>query len=107
MTDPGMTSKSALGGFAVGWQAFGGCAVGWLAAEGGVAVARDFAVGGVALARHANNDTAAAFIQNSSFFYNALTVMRHVHWIYLVCLLPLVLWWRTVRARRRKESGNV
>jgi RNA polymerase sigma factor (sigma-70 family) len=97
----------ALGGFAVGWQAFGGCAVGWLAAEGGVAVARDFAVGGVALARHANNDAATAFIQNSAFFHNALVVMRHVHWIYLVCLLPLILWWRSVRARQRKDSGNV
>ena len=42
----------AMGGFAVGWQAFGGCAVGWLAAQGGVAVARGFAEGGVALAPH-------------------------------------------------------
>jgi len=97
----------ALGGFAVGWQAFGGCAVGWSAAMGGVAVARDFALGGVALARQANNDIATAFIKNSPFFNNALTVMRYAYWINLVCLLPLILWWRPVRARRKKESGNV
>jgi hypothetical protein len=71
---------------------------------GGVAVAHDFALGGVALARHANNDTATAFTQNSAFFHNAQIVMRHAYWINLVCLLPLILWWRTVRARRQKES---
>jgi len=97
----------ALGGMAVGWQAFGGCAVGWSAAEGGVAIARDFALGGVALAKDANDDTATAFIHNSAFFRNALVVMRYAYWGNLVWLLPLVLWWRTVRDHRRKESGGL
>ncbi|MGD0650805.1 MAG: RNA polymerase sigma factor [Verrucomicrobiia bacterium] len=97
----------ALGGFAVGWQAIGGCAVGWSAAEGGVAVARDFAVGGVALARHANDAAAEAFIRNSTFFQNALVVMRYAYWINLVWLLPLALWWWTVRIRGRKGSRSL
>jgi RNA polymerase sigma factor (sigma-70 family) len=97
----------ALGGMAVGWQAFGGCAVGWQAAMGGVAVAREFASGGVALAKDANDDTATAFIHNSAFFRNALVVMRYAYWGNLVWLLPLVLWWRTVRDHRRKESGGL
>jgi hypothetical protein len=97
----------ALGGMAVGLQAFGGCAVGWSAAEGGVAVARDFAVGVVALARHANDAAAETFIRNSTFFQNALVVMRYAYWMNLVWLLPLALWWRTVRARRRKEGGSL
>ena len=98
----------AIGGMAVGLQAFGGCAVGWQAAEGGVAVAREFAVGPVALAQHANDAVAEAFIRNSTFFQNTLAVMRYAYWINLVGLLPLALWWRTVvRARRRKEGGSL
>src|SRR5262249_42731216 len=35
-----------FGGIAVGWQAFGGCAIALNAANGGLALARDFALGG-------------------------------------------------------------
>jgi len=94
----------ALGGMAAGWQAFGACAVGWQAAEGGVAVAREFAVGPVALARHANNDAATTFIQNGAFFHHVLTVTRRAYWLNLIGLLPLVLWWRAARDRRQRRG---
>jgi RNA polymerase sigma factor (sigma-70 family) len=90
----------ALGGLAVGLQAFGGCAIGWTAAEGGVAVARDFAIGAAASARHANDALAEAFIQDSAFFQCALAAMRYVPWLNLLCLLPLVLWLRKRRTMR-------
>ncbi len=90
----------ALGGMAVGLQAFGGCAVGWTAAQGGVAVGHEFAEGGVALARHANDAVARTFFQNSAFFQNVLVVMRHVQWLNLIWLLPLVLWWRAIKRAR-------
>lgn len=97
----------AIGAFAVGWQAFGASAIGWSAAEGGVAVAREFAVGPVALARHANNDTATAFIQNSAFFRNALALERYANWLYLFGLFPaaLWLWWRAVARKRRARQS--
>jgi RNA polymerase sigma factor (sigma-70 family) len=82
----------ALGGLAVGWQAFGGCAIAWTAADGGVAVARDFAIGAVASARHGNDALAEAFIQDSTFFQFALAAMRYVAWLNLLWLLPLILW---------------
>jgi len=44
----------AYGGLALGWQVFCGCGFAWHAATGGVAVARDFALGGVARAAQAN-----------------------------------------------------
>jgi hypothetical protein len=94
----------ALGAFAVGFQAFGVCAIGWKAATGAVAVAREFALGPAALAQHANNDAAQAFVQSSTFFHNAQTVMQHAHWINLVVLLPLVLWWRTARNRHQNKA---
>jgi RNA polymerase sigma factor (sigma-70 family) len=99
----------ALGGMAVGWQAFGGCAVGWQAAQGGLALARDFAVGLVALAQHANNDTAQAFIQNSVFFHRALVATRHSYWMILLLLLPPALWWwwwQHKNKRQQLRSGN-
>ena len=84
----------AVGGFAVGWQAFGGCAVAWSAAEGGVAVARDFALGAAALARHGNDVVAQDFFANSGFFQKVRNAMRYAHWLNVLWLFPLLLWWR-------------
>jgi RNA polymerase sigma factor (sigma-70 family) len=93
----------ALGGLAVGLQAFGGCAIAWRAADGGVAVARDFAVGAVASAQHANDAIAETFIQDSGFFQFALVAMRYVQWLNLLWLLPLVLW---LQKRRTMPSAT-
>jgi len=93
----------ALGGMAVGWQACGGCALAWSAAQGGMAVAHDFALGGVALARHANDAVAEAFFKQNGFSRNALAVLCHAQWMNLFFLVPLALWWRSRRARRQQR----
>jgi hypothetical protein len=82
----------AMGGMAVGLQALGGCAIAWLGAQGGVAVAHDFASGAFALARHANDAAAEAFFTNSAFFRTAQVAMRYVVWLNLIWLFPLLLW---------------
>lgn len=96
----------ALGGLALGLQAFGGCAIAWTAADGAVAVARDFAIGVVASARHANNAVAEAFIQDSLFFQCARLAMRYAQWLNLLWLLPLVLWQQKWRITARQLSGT-
>jgi hypothetical protein len=93
----------SFGGFALGWQAFGGCAIAWNAAFGGVAMAHDFALGGIALAAQANNDAAQLYIQASPFFHNAQIATRYLVWLYLICLLPVILWWRTVARRQGRN----
>lgn len=90
----------AIGGLAIGLQAFGACAIAWTAAEGGVAIARDFALGGAALAEHTNDAIVEAFIQDSTFFQFALAAMRYVQWLNLLWLLPLILWLRNRRTMR-------
>jgi RNA polymerase sigma factor (sigma-70 family) len=82
----------AVGGMAVGLQAFGGCAMGWFGAHGGVAVAHDFAIGGVALARHGNDAAAEAFFASSGFFQLVRGAMRYADWLNLMWLFPCVLW---------------
>jgi RNA polymerase sigma factor (sigma-70 family) len=96
----------AVGGMAVGWQAFGGCAIAWLAAHGGVAVAHDFALGGVSVARHANDAFAEAFFTNSGFFQTAQTAARYAGWLNLIALFPLVLWWRHRKTRKALQGGG-
>jgi len=59
---------AAIGGAALGYVAFGGGAIGWLGASGSAALARHFAVGGSALAEHANDKAAQAFLHGSTFF---------------------------------------
>ncbi len=94
----------AIGGMAAGWQAFGGCAIAWLGAQGGAAVAHDFAMGGVALARHANDAAAETFSTNSGFFRTVRAAMPYAVWLNLICLFPLILWWRNGRELRRKKE---
>jgi len=95
----------ALGGFALGWQALGGCAVGWSAAQGGVAVAHDFANGAVALARHANDETAKAFFANSGSFRIMERVIFYVPWLGLLAFFPVVLL-RYAKKRRLQFSES-
>ena len=71
---------------------------------GGAAFAHEFARGGLAIARHANDAAAVAFFRNDPFFQTALVVMCHAPWLNLIWFLPLVLWWRVVKAKRQKEQ---
>jgi hypothetical protein len=89
-----------VGGIVSGIMAVGGCAFGWKAALGGIAVAREMAQGGVALARHANDAIANSFIQNTSFFQHAFTLVTK--WLLptsLLAVLPSLLIWRATKKR--------
>ncbi len=93
----------AFGGFAIGWQSFGGFALALNAAEGGLAVARDLARGGVAHAAQTNPEITAQFFKESFFFRNMEIVSRHIVWLNLLWLLPLIVWWRTLAKRTKKD----
>ncbi|MDR3403306.1 MAG: sigma-70 family RNA polymerase sigma factor [Chthoniobacter sp.] len=96
----------ATGGLVIAYLAHGACALGWHAAEGGMAVARDFALGESAYATHAthathaNDDTARHAIAAIPFFAYANTILRYPI-LFSVAWLPLVLTiWQAQRARR-------
>ena len=93
-----------FGGFALGWQAFGGCALALNAAQGGLAIARDFALGGGAHAAQANNEIAAQFIKGSSLFRGMEVLSRHLVWMNLCWLIPLFGWWRVLSKRTTKAA---
>lgn len=94
-----------VGGMVSGVMAVGGCAFGWKAALGGIAVAREFAQGGVALAPHANDTVASAFIGSNAFFRNAFSLVTKWLWpTLLVSLLPSLLAWRSTRKHRRQQG---
>lgn len=84
----------AFGGLALGWQAFGGCVLGWNAAMGGLAVARDYALGGIAHAANANNELAENVLHGNVFFKSMVVLARHFVWLNLLWILPLLVWWR-------------
>jgi len=95
----------SFGGLALGWQAYGGCAIAWSAAVGGFAVAHDFALGGFAHAAQANNELAWRFIRPITFFRYGEIAMRHLFWLNLIWVIPMIVWWRTV-ARHRRQTAN-
>ena len=90
-----------FGGFAIGWEAFGGCALAWKAAMGGLAIARDFALGGTAHAAQANTEIATQFAGASRFFQNMEVLSHHIGWLNLLWLIPLIGWWRMVVKRAK------
>jgi hypothetical protein len=97
-----------FGGFALGWQAFGGCAVAWHAAMGGLAIARDFALGGTADAAQANNEIASQFIKTSPFFTRMEILSRYTGWLNLLWLIPVFGWYRLLKKnpKQHNESHN-
>jgi RNA polymerase sigma factor (sigma-70 family) len=88
-----------FGGFALGWQAFGGCAMAWNASMGGLAIARDMALGSVAHAAQANNQITFQFMEASPFFRRMGILSHYVGWLNLLWLIPLVGWWRILAKR--------
>ncbi|MBI2948408.1 MAG: RNA polymerase sigma factor [Verrucomicrobia bacterium] len=95
----------AIGGAAVGLVAAGGFAAGWFGAEGGLAIAREFALGGRALAQHANDQLARDFFAR----YRWLDVRRQGvgNLLVTVCWLPMLLvGWQALRARREAKGAG-
>lgn len=68
----------ALGTLSAGWVALGAFAIAWRGATGAVAVARDYALGGLAIGEHANDAAAKAFAMDhhlASVFYFLLAMV--------------------------------
>ena len=95
----------AFGGMALGWQAYGGCALAWRAAMGGMAIAREFALGGLVYASQMNNETAQAYIRAHLFFQGAEILIRYIAWLNLLWLAPMLLVWRRI-VRTRSQAGH-
>jgi RNA polymerase sigma factor (sigma-70 family) len=97
----------SFGALAFGWQVFGGCAIAWNAANGGIAIAHDFAVGSIAHALQANNDAAQSYLQPNLFFQHARLPLRYLAWLNLLWVIPVFGRWRVVAAsRRRRDLGR-
>jgi hypothetical protein len=95
----------SLGGLAIGYQSFGGCAVAWKFAAGAIAVAHDFADGVVAAAAHANDHLSRHFLDTSWFFHAGNTFSNYSLWFNALWAVPLFLWWRSVKKRKRQNSS--
>jgi hypothetical protein len=95
----------AIGGLAVGFLALGGAAVGWVAAVGGLAVAREFALGGAAIAEHANDEAAREFFQQAPAGI-ALGLVRHTRWLTLLVLFPIIVGLRSLQEDRSASRNR-
>lgn len=94
----------ALGGLAIGYLAHGGCALALHAAGGGMAVAREFALGGSAYAAHANDALARQTIESHTFFRVSDAIMRQPLLINLVWMPMLLVFWQVQRVRRARQQ---
>ena len=84
----------AVGAVALGYMVCGGAGIAWLASCGGAAVAHNFALGKLALAQHANDETAQAFVRNSALFSHGY-LFSNLSVLFLgLTMVPRFLWWR-------------
>jgi hypothetical protein len=91
----------AFGALAFGWQAFGACAIAWNAANGGIAIAHNFAFGSIAYALQANNYAAGSYFQGNLFFHRPRRILLYLAWLNLLWVAPMLARWRIVAAARR------
>jgi hypothetical protein len=96
----------AYGAFCVGWQIFCGSGFALHAAEGGLVMARDYALGGVAHAAEANNQIASRFAQQDLFSRIARAINNHGFLMMLAWIVPMLLQARVVARARRREPTN-
>jgi len=97
----------SFGALAFGWQVFGACAIAWNAANGGIAIAHNFAVGSIAHALQANNQAALSYLQSNLFFQHARLALRHLAWLNLLWVIPMFARWRVVAVGRcRRNVGR-
>jgi hypothetical protein len=94
----------SFGALALGWQVFGGCAIAWNAANGGIAIAHDFAVGSIAHALQANNRAALSYLQPNLFFQYARLPLRYLAWLNLLWVIPMLARWGVVAGSRHRRD---
>lgn len=94
----------AAGAVALGYMVCGGAAIGWLASCGGAAVAHDFALGKFAIAQHANDETAQAFVRNNALFSHGYFFSNLSILIIGLSMLPRFLYWR--KQSRQQPAGR-
>jgi hypothetical protein len=93
----------SVGGLALGAFALGGAAIAFWAANGGLAIASQYALGGFAMGASANTDAARTYFESSVFFGVATLVARHSRWLLVLAIIvPLVA---LLIKRRRGRSA--
>ena len=93
----------AIGGAAIGLLAAGGFATGWFWANGGLAVAHEFALGGQALARHANDLAAGQYFARHPWLDLRRSECRTV--LVILCWMPVFIF--VLEQWRRKKRRSV
>jgi RNA polymerase sigma factor (sigma-70 family) len=93
----------AVGAVALGYMVCGGAAIAWLASCGGAAVAHNFALGSLALAQHANDETAQAFVRNSALFSHGYLFSNLSVLFIGLSTVPRLLYWR--KQSRQQQAG--
>ena len=91
----------SFGALAFGWQVFGACAIAWHAANGGIAIAQDFAFGNIAHALQANTEAAGRHFQHTLFFHHPRRLLLYLAWLNLFWVIPALARWRVVAGRDR------
>jgi hypothetical protein len=61
---------------------------------GSLALAHGFAQGTAAYAGHFNDAAAQAFAETTPFFRWSWVALRHLYWINLLWVIPMIVWWR-------------
>lgn len=92
------------GALAIGWQSLGCFAVAWNTAAGNIALARDYAMGHLALAAHVNS-TAPELVLPNWYSKGGEFIQRYSLWLNFVWILPLFIQSRIVAKQKSADAA--
>ena len=92
----------SVGGLALGVFALGGGALAAWAANGGLAVASEYALGGLAIGAKANSEAARTYFESSRFFSVGSLLARHSRWLLVLAIIAPII---TLLASRRGKRA--
>ena len=92
------------GGLAIGWQSLGCFAIALNTAAGNIAIARDYAVGNLAWATHANSTVPDVLPR--WYTKGGELLQRYSLWINFLWIMPLFVQWRIVKKQKSKDATS-
>ncbi len=95
----------SIGGVALALFAVGGAAFGLIAASGGLAIAIEYAIGGLAVASHANDETARDYFASGDLFRYTDSVRPYFEWLIAAAVGIAALIWAFGGGKNERDGA--
>jgi len=94
------------GALAIGWQSLGCFSIAWDTAAGNIAIAREYAMGRLAIAAHVNSTTTEQILPGW-YIKGGEFIQRYSLWLNFIWILPLFIQSRIVAKKKLADAAAI